>query len=227
MAEEKLDFSGVLASTIHDMKNSLGMVLNSLDEIVDPEAGKCRCTPEKVAQIQYEARRVNDNLIQLLTLYKVEKKQYIENITELPVADFLEECYLANKPLMEYRQIPLETECDDDLIWFFDRDLLIGVIDNVINNAMRYTRNRIKLAASEEDGWLHIRIEDDGPGFPPHMLQAVDRETDLDFRKGHTGLGLYFCSQVAALHVNQGREGYIALSNDGELGGGRISIYLP
>lgn len=227
MSEDKLDFSGVLASTIHDMKNSLGMVLNSLDGIVDKEAGKCACTPEQVAQLQYEARRVNDNLIQLLTLYKVEKRQYVENITEQSVADFLEECYLLNKPLLEHKGLPLEIECDEDLLWFFDRDLMAGVVNNVVNNTLRYTRERVKVAACKEDGYLHIRVEDDGAGFPERMLESVTHETEIDFRKGHTGLGIFFCSQVAALHENKGRKGHIALSNDSELGGGCFSIYLP
>ncbi len=229
MSEQgQLDFSAVLASTIHDMKNSLGMVLNSLDQIVDLKAGNCNCSAEQVAQLQYEARRVNDNLVQLLTLYKLENGRHLQNISELPVAEFLEECYLLNKPLIDYKGIGIEIECDDDLYWFFDRDLSAGVVNNVINNAMRYTRDRIRLSASVRDGMLDLRIEDNGPGFPERMLEVVGREqTEVDFRKGHTGLGLYFCTKVAESHENQGRYGRIELANDSPIGGGRFSVILP
>ncbi|HMK49444.1 MAG TPA: hypothetical protein VK435_05280, partial [Thermodesulfovibrionales bacterium] len=67
-----LDFSSYLASLAHDMKNSLGMLLNTADEILDG------CTPDScpsyglLSRLQYESKRASNNLIQLLTLYKID-----------------------------------------------------------------------------------------------------------------------------------------------------------
>lgn len=223
-----LDFADVLASSIHDMKNSLGMVLSALEEVVDAESGRCDCTPEQVGQLQYEAKRVNDNLIQLLTLYKMERGQYGLNVDEVDVAEFLEESYLKNKPLLEYKGIGLDMDVDEDVVGYFDRYLLDGVVDNVVTNATRYTRDRLKVTAEEADGWLHLRVQDNGEGFPPGMLgRATALEREGSFGAGRTKLGLHFCALVAGAHHNNGRSGYIELSNDSELGGGSFSIYLP
>ena len=231
MSEETtpgLDFADVLASSIHDMKNSLGMVLSALEEVVDAETGRCDCTPEKVGELQYEAKRVNDNLIQLLTLYKMERGQYGLNVDEVDVAEFLEEGYLKNKPLLEYKGIGLDMEVDEDLIGYFDHYLLDGVVDNVVTNAARYTRDRLRLTAQEVDGWLLLRVEDNGTGFPPAMLgRGSTLVSEGDFATGRTKLGLHFCALVAGAHHNGERTGYIELSNDSELGGGSFSIYLP
>lgn len=223
-----LNFAAVLASSIHDMKNSLGMVLNSLDGIVDGETGECRCSAGQVAQLQYEAKRINDNLIQLLTIYKVEQEFYRPELTEVVVAEFLDECRLGSKPLLDHQGVALELVCDPDLVWYFDTSLMAGVIDNIITNAIRYTSSRIRLSAQLVADDLEIAVDDDGPGFPVSMLgteHAMDRSVDLV--RGRTRLGLFFCAMVAGLHSNGGRTGGIDVVNDGVLGGGRFLIRLP
>jgi len=228
MSTGNLDFSTVLASSIHDMKNSLGMVLSSLEEIVDTDDDHCHCTPEQAAQLQYEAKRVNDNLVQLLTLYKVENQYYSANLTEVDVEDFLEESYLLNKPLLEHKGVETEIICEPGLTGYFDRELMAGVINNLVTNAVRYTNHRIQLDATTEEGYLCLSVNDDGPGFPERMLETdLENDNALEMVSGHTKLGLIFCTMVARLHRNGERQGAIKLQNNGTLGGGRFTIYIP
>ncbi len=226
--ENLIDFPAVLASSVHDMKNSLGMVLNTLDEVVG------NCTPENcpshalLSQMQYEAARVNNNLIQLLTLYKMDEDQLSINISQYPASEILEESVLQNKPLLDVKGIEIFTECPDDLSWFFDRNLISGVINNVLNNAFRYVRDKIKIRAAEKNGWFMISIEDDGKGYPDELLgTGLKTGSGVSFKTGSTGLGLFFASMVAMAHKNKGREGFISISNGGEYGGGCFTINLP
>ncbi len=236
MASEKHDvqFPAFLASIAHDMKNSLGMLINTTEEILGNCSGDaCPSTP-LLSKLQYEAKRVNNNLIQLLALYKMDKDQYTLNIGYHSVSEFLEDATLQNRPLLEFKGISIETDCSDNLTWFFDRDLAAGVINNVLNNAYRYAHNRIWMTAREEDGYLAIHIKDNGEGYPEHMITerasgslAEGATKGVSFTSGSTGLGLYFASIVARLHRNKGREGFIRTSNCDSNGGGCFSIYLP
>jgi len=118
--------------------------------------------------------------------------------------------------------------CDDDLYWFFDRDLITGVISNVINNLYKYTKDKLHISAVKEQGYLVIKIRDNGPGYPENMLISNDEnQKSISFDKASTGLGLYFSRLVAELHKNKGRNGFISTTNDGIDGGGCFSIYLP
>jgi len=226
--EKLIDFPAFLASMAHDMKNSLNMLLNTLDEVIST------CTPDKckshrhLSLIQYEATRVNFNLIQLLTLYKIDRDQFSVNISHYPVAELLEENILQNKPLLDFKDIEICTECSDDLTWFLDSNLLSGVINNILNNAYRYASKRILIRADENNGWLVISVEDDGKGYPEEMLgTGVRNGGGTSFKTGSTGLGLYFSSMVAKLHKNKDREGFISISNGGAYGGGCFTITLP
>jgi len=229
MGEKKLiDFEALLASTTHDMKNSLGMMLSSLDEVVNNCTSENCPSHKHLLHMQYEANRVNNNLIPLLTLYKMDNNQLSMNISHYSVSDLLEETILQSRGLLEYKDIKLVIDCPDDLYWFFDRNLIVGVINNVLNNAFRYAGDRIVLRADEREGYLLISVEDNGKGYPESMLgSSVKTNRAVSFQSGSTGLGLFFASMVAMMHKNKDREGYVSLSNNEESGGGCFSIILP
>jgi len=230
LAPEKKDvqFPAFLASIAHDMKNSLGMLMNTTDEILGNCSGKDCPSHPLLSKLQYEAKRVNNNLIQLLTLYKMDKDQYTLNIGYHSVSEFLDDAALQNRSLLEFKGISVETACSEEVSWFFDGDLVAGVINNVMNNAYRYAHNRIWITAKEEDGYLAIHIRDDGEGYPEHMITGgAGMSKTVSFSTGSTGLGIYFASIIANMHKNKNRTGFIRTSNCDSNGGGCFSIYLP
>jgi signal transduction histidine kinase len=224
----QLDFSTVLASSAHDIKNSLAILLGSLSEIDSnclKEIGPCR---ELLLRAKQEGDRVNRDLIQLLTLYRIEQSNYCLNQTEVVIADFLDDILMEHQDLLASHDITLEIENKVTDHAYFDEALVGGIINTVIGNAHRYTENRIRIDASLGDGYLVLSVMDNGPGYPKPLLQSGKKEQQqINFGTGSTGLGFYFASHVAALHKNKGRTGYIQISNDGINQGGRFSLYLP
>lgn len=223
---QNIDFSMVLASAVHDMKNSLGMLLNSLDELRQ-EQGQSIGESSRFNTLQYEAERMHNDLVQLLGIYRLGENNLSAHIEEHFVPDFLSEHMARHTPLLDGLGIKLAIEADD-INGFFDADLLTGVLNNTINNALRYTKSRIKLTASEQEGFLVIGVEDDGDGYPENMQHSgAPTFKSLDFNSGSTSLGLFFASSVAQLHSEGDRTGSIRLHNGGSLGGGVFEIWLP
>ncbi|MEJ2694917.1 MAG: HAMP domain-containing sensor histidine kinase [Candidatus Thiodiazotropha sp.] len=220
-----MNFSDILASTIHDMKNSLSMVINTLDELsVENEHRE----DKRLSTLQHESKRLNNNLIALLSLYKLDNGRLSANIEENNVADFLEEVVIDNQILAKAKEISLGYECDEMLVGYFDEWLIRGVLNNLIGNGLRYTATRILIRAEMVDDFLALRIEDDGAGFPQSMIDAqaaFNRNKSLN--EGQTQLGIYFAAMVARAHKNGAKQGYIELSNGERLSGGCASIWLP
>ncbi|MBK1887474.1 sensor histidine kinase [Marinobacter sp. DY40_1A1] len=226
MKNRNIDFSMVLALAVHDMKNSLGMLLNSLDELRAENEAKLT-ESSKFNTLQYEAERIHNDLVQLLGIYRLGENNLSAHIEEHSVSEFLSEHLARHTPLLEGLGIECSIE-SDDINGFFDTDLLTGVLNNTINNAIRYTKSEIKLTAAEREGYLVIRVEDDGEGYPESMQHTGPLSfKSLDFNTGSTSLGLFFVSAVANLHSEGDRKGYIKLHNGGELGGGVFEIWLP
>ena len=226
MTDQNIDFSMVLASAVHDMKNSLGMLINSLDELRG-EHQKELARSNQFNMLQYEAERMHNDLVQLLGIYRLGQDNLVANVDEHFVPDFLSEQLARHIPLLDGLGIEYAIDADD-INGFFDEHLLTGVLNNTINNAIRYTKSQIRLTAQEEDGYLVLGVEDDGSGYPESMHHTGTLSfKSLDFKGGSTSLGLYFASSIAAMHTEGERSGSIRLHNGGELGGGVFEIWLP
>lgn len=220
-------FETVLASTVHDMKNSLSLLLSQLDNISDSLE---RETDNQLAvnDLRYQASRINISLMELLTLYKLDKKQVGIQFNEVIVVDFIADCIAAYSLLAENKDIQLDMQCDDALIWFFDPDMVGIAINNIIGNCIRYTKSKVLVSAELYNGQLSIRIDDDGQGYPENMIDEPEQlMKKINFNTGSTGLGLYFAATIAQRHQRQHRCGNIQIDNDSPIGGGCFQINLP
>lgn len=215
----------VLALAVHDMKNSLGMLINSLDELKAQNASTSK-ESKSYNTLQYEAERIHNDLVQLLGIYRLGENNLSAHTEECFVPDFLSEHLARHTPLLEGLEITYSISTDP-IYGFFDPNLLTGALNNIINNAIRYTKKQIRITASEREGYLVITVEDDGEGYPEGMqIESLSMKSP-DFNTGSTSLGLFFVSAVANLHSDGDRAGSIKLHNNGELGGGVFEIWLP
>lgn len=227
-AQPPVDMAAFLASSAHDMKNSISLLIRGLEGILDSADARALAAYDDLAQMTYEAKRVNSNLIQLLTLYKIGQEIYPFDPRPVALADFVGLIAAQSDALMKSQGVTLDFASEPDLYWDFDEDLIAGVIGNAFNNAIHYTRDRVRLSAARVGDGLELRIEDNGSGYPQHMLdECAERMRGVDFAAGSTGLGLYFSAIVARLHQHRGQRGEIRLENGGALGGGCFILRLP
>lgn len=227
--EQSAEFSLFLASTVHDMKNSVSVVSGTLESLLGGPAAQDNPAYGQMAQMLYQTRRLNDKLIQLLALYKqVGKPGYPFDVAPQMVAQLVEQAVAQEHVQLAARGLRVETVFPAELIWCVDEDLVLGVIGNAINNAIRYTRDALRVSAAQDGDWLEIRVEDNGDGFSPALLAAgASPQSGVDFVSHSTGLGLYFSSAVAKMHRHRERRGSIRLENGGLLGGGCFILRLP
>ncbi len=229
--KHRLDFSDVIAATMHDTKNAIGMIFNTLEEMTAWCLRQGCSHHGDLFLLQYEIKRLNNSLIRLLALYKSQNTPLTVNMNFHSVRDCLEEVMDQNEPILASRGIILDLDCQDDLCWAFDKGLIVGILDNVINNAYRYTKDRLTVRGKRDGHFLIINIEDNGPGYPPaFLMDGGDREgmgTTVSFLTGNTGLGLYFSKLAAQSHKRNDLNGYIKVANGSGIGGGIFSLYLP
>ncbi len=226
-AQIPIDFSFVLASSVHDMKNSLGMLLNTLAAMVENAPPKDAVQAKFFSTLEYEAARINGELVQLLSLYRMDEKTLVVVIDEHHLMDIFEEQIARNDTLLRSRNIQIQVECETDLTWYFDNELIGGVLNNLIVNCARYCRNRLLVSARVENGFLSISVTDDGQGYPENMLLGALPQTAVSFASGNTRLGLLFARKVLELHKSKNGQGYMTIANSGPLGGGLLKLHLP
>ena len=120
--------------------------------------------------------------------------------------------------------LTLETECADGLVLEADPNLLGRTLSNLLDNALRHAEGAARLRLStrrEDDRWVRIVVEDDGPGFPESLRsRAFERSAR---RPGSPGLGLGLLLVRAVARAHRG-EATLAAS---ALGGAAVVLRLP
>ena len=221
-------FADFLALSVHDMKNSLGMLIGALEGTIKEAQARDSALSPQLGQMEYEAKRLNNNLLQLLCIYKIRNQHYPVDIQAHPIRTALEEIVLQNQSQLNFRGIQLELDCQSDAMWYFDKELLSGALNNALNNSIQHTADKLRLVARVTETQLELRVEDNGGGYPESLLQGeVAANKGIHYYRGSTGLGMYFAALVAHMHQNNGRHGSLSIENGGAFGGGCFVLRLP
>lgn len=222
-----IDFSFVLASSVHDMKNSLGMLLSTLANMMENSPPTDPQQAQFFSTLEYEAARINSELVQLLALYRMDEQTLAIDVDEHHVLDVIEEQLARNDTLFKTGKIETHFECEDDLVWYFDNEMIGGVLNNLLVNCARYCRKQLLINATIEGAYLCISVADDGSGYPESMLVNPANQGGVSFGSGSTRLGILFAHKVMELHKSKQGQGYLTIANNGPLGGGVLKLYLP
>jgi signal transduction histidine kinase len=104
-----------------------------------------------------------------------------------------------------------------------DREDLLELLGNLLDNACKWARARVRCSILPEVGTLRVRVEDDGPGCSPDEMAAItDRGARLDEAVSGHGLGLAIVKEIV-----DGYGGSIALQRSSALGGFCAEVALP
>lgn len=216
---EALDLNAIAAASTHELKNLLGQLTLALDRIA--QVG-CPGAEQQVSSARFACRRINDRLVEMLTLYKLESKQFRPHIDAYSPADFVDDLAHEARALAGDKLEIVVEASNAPAFWFFDRGLSESAMMNALHNAFVHARSRITLSMEQHGDYLAFRVTDDGDGFPAEALQTP---LDQPRQSTHgTGLGLYFANSVAAAHENKGRTGKVELSN---APGATFTLWLP
>lgn len=239
---KSIDFSTILAAAVHDMKNSLQLQLQKLEQVAAQVAGSD--ASQSLADIHYEAQRLNSGLIQLLNLYRHEDDGLPLQLEMQLIDELIEDVVADSEFYAHHYNIRVTSEVDEGLNWYLDKQLISILLQDVIINAVRYAQQNVTIVACQRDGHLLITVQDDGDGYPEQVLananQGVYGPQGTTLASGRTGLGLYFAQRIAASHRRAGAsearldsgplnhdnlvQGTVTLSN---CDGGNFTLRLP
>jgi len=75
------------------------------------------------------------------------------------------------------------------------------LVDNLIDNAVRYARSRVDVTIACIDAQIRLTVEDDGGGVPPELRDRIfERFIKASPHDSGTGIGLAICRRIAELH---------------------------
>jgi len=124
--------------------------------------------------------------------------------------------------LHDERGLTIAVDVPPDLRVRVDREDLDEMLGNLLDNACKWARGRVQIAAARDGGRVVVVIDDDGPGIAPAMREAVfERGVRADEAAPGSGLGLAIVRGLAT--ACGGDVGFA----DAPLGGLRVRLALP
>lgn len=183
---------------------------------------------EFVEQIEFQADRLHQLIMDLIQLARIESGQTVFDITAVSVARVLDNSAAVFGPLASSREIELVLETDEALKVRADTEGLRAIVDNLVSNALRYTQPEGKvtvLCERRKDRGI-IEVIDTGIGIAPeHQQRVFERFYRVDKARssdlGGTGLGL-----AIVKHLTHAFEGTVTLSSKAGRGS-TFTVSLP
>jgi signal transduction histidine kinase len=232
-----------LAVTLNDMLDRLGsarlrqrqFVADAAHELRNPVAGirtqleVARRHPdgtdwgELTEDLLIDTERLATLADDLLLLARADEWLAARPPVAVPVAETLA---VVAARYREARVPVLVEDAGPDLKVHADPEDLHRVLTNLVDNAVRYARSEVRLAAvAHADDQIRITVTDDGPGIPEADRERVfARFVRLDDARavddGGTGLGLAIVAELLRRHA-----GTIRLGDAGP--GVRAEVLLP
>jgi two-component system sensor histidine kinase KdpD len=216
----------LLASISHDLRTPLAAMAGAAstlgthaDELDEPS----RTSLAK--SIETKAREMSELVSKVLDLMRFDSGQ-IELRREWETMDDLVAAALEQNEerLARHR---VETSIPADLPpVFVDAVLVVQVLGNLLDNAAKYTPQgtRVTVAAAQEEGFVRVTVDDDGPGLPNGDPERLFEKFQRGIKEGAivgVGLGLAICRAIVNAH------GGAINARNRPGGGARLTFTLP
>jgi two-component system phosphate regulon sensor histidine kinase PhoR len=208
--EMRADF---VANASHELRTPLAALSGFIDTLrgsarEDPAARE-RFLPIMQAQADRMARLIDD----LLSLSRIELNAHLRPDKQVDVGAIVRQVADSLQTLARDRNVEVKTSgASAPLLVPGDRDELIRVFENLVENALKYAASgkRVDIALSVGDGSdgkreARIAVRDRGPGIAPeHLPRLTERFYRVDVSEsraqGGTGLGLALVKHILNRH---------------------------
>jgi signal transduction histidine kinase len=122
-----------------------------------------------------------------------------------------------------HNQLPIQGS-DNIIPVEADKGRIAQVIDNLLNNALKFTNEgTISVSVESKDGQTVVRVKDNGQGIDPGILPKLFTKFASKSEVGGTGLGLFISKSIVEAH---GGKIWVENNSDGK-GGATFSFSLP
>jgi signal transduction histidine kinase len=222
----------MIGTVAHDLKNPLGVIMGRaemLKDIVAASPIRTDVLGEQIQHIQDSSKRLTGMVDTLLADATADALDINLRLEPVDLSGLVNQVVETSRQLAANKQQTLALSAPAPLTVLADHDRLWEAIDNLVNNAVKYTPpgGRIELSVGRDGSKATITVRDSGRGLSPEDLSRVfGRFQRLSAKptagESSTGLGLSIVKHIIDLHG-----GAVAAESAGANKGSAFTISLP
>lgn len=190
-----VELEGFAYAVSHDLKAPL-RAIDGYSHLLQ-ESAQYKLTAEErgyVERLRTNAMRMAALIDGLLAYSRVERREL--HLAEVRLRELIDEALLQHESTLARRHLTLNCEIPEVSL-FVDREALLIVMRNLIDNAVKFTRRQaepmLDIRASQQDGRVLIEVRDNGIGFDPayhDKIFTIFHRLDASNEYEGTGVGL-------------------------------------
>ncbi|WP_308764503.1 two-component regulator propeller domain-containing protein [uncultured Bacteroides sp.] len=195
----------------HELRTPLTLILGPLEDILKSSTLTTK-DAQKISVIHQSALRLLNLINQILEFRKTETQNKKLCVSKDNIAAQVLEIGMKYKELNQNARIDIRLQIEEEnILLYFDKEVLQMVLDNLISNAIKYTEKgsiTIGVASSERGGtnYTDIWVTDTGHGIGrealPHIFERYYQEGGKHQASG-TGIGLSLVKSLVTLHEGE------------------------
>ncbi len=203
-----------VANASHELRTPLASLKGFVETLQDAAKDDPDARERFLKIMQQQAERMARLIDDLLSLSRIEMRAHVVPRERVDVASLVTHVAQTLTPIAQDKSITLDVQNIPQSVVSGDRDELIQVFQNLIENAIKYGRigGRVSVSGkiiaaspSVRGEKLAIEIVDDGPGIAPeHLPRLTERFYRVNAAQsrhaGGTGLGLAIVKHVLNRH---------------------------
>jgi two-component system phosphate regulon sensor histidine kinase PhoR len=228
----RVDF---VANASHELRTPLASLLGFIETLQGPAKDDPKARERFLEVMRGQARRMTRLIDDLLSLSRIEMRLHLPPASAIDLKTVVVPMIETLKPLAAENGVTIAADLGAGSFRVLgDRDELLRVVENLIENAVKYgdTGERVDVSLSRVDApdgrgrQVVLEVRDHGPGIAPeHLPRLTERFYRADAaqsrQKGGTGLGLAIVKHIVNRHRGQ-------LAIESELGqGAAFKVVLP
>lgn len=198
--DAKINFFTLIA---HEIRTPVSLIIGPLEKIMDSAYTFPQVIEDDLKIINRNSQRLLALVNQLLDFRKAEKGIFIINFSEQNIYELLQNIYDRFKPVAEQKGITFTLDTDNkELFAVIDTEAITKVISNLLTNALKYARNKIKIKCTSNNGYVIIKVTDNGRGIEENEQKSIFRPfyQIAQSHKPGTGLGLSLVKSLVDAH---------------------------
>jgi signal transduction histidine kinase len=209
----------MMQAIVHDLRNPLIGILLGCDSV------KTMAIPDRahkrIEQIGKTVEQMRLLIDDILTIGRIEAKKLVLNYCPINIGDMAQEAISDFEAIASSKQIQLLYELPQDSVYISgDRNLIRRVLDNLIDNAIKFSPQRSPIMFKVEavpknphrPDLIKIQVIDCGIGVSPAQKQVIFQKYEVGnivYGVSQIGLGLSFCKMIIEAH-----HGSISVTNN-------------
>ncbi len=208
LKEELARRSRFLMAVSHDLKTPLTSIEGYIEAISDGFAKDPEKLKHYIGIIADKSKVLESRILELIDFVKMETGEWQLKHDDILLKDFLLEIarIYRDDAFVLNRQFSYSIDLDQEMRIGGDQNLISRALENLFNNAVRYTKegDKIKLRAFQDEREVTIQIEDNGSGISEEELELIFdpfyRGTKSRREQGF-GLGLSIVKSIIQAHT--------------------------